>query len=68
MKLKLSEVALALWHTAGLPGSDKKESPEGMWDCESGISSFFLIKPFSYTVLILKDFGRQLRDGGIVAS
>ena len=47
MKLKLSEVALALWHTAGLPGSDKKESPEGMWDCESGISSFFLIKPFS---------------------
>ena len=68
MKLKLSEVALALWHTAGLAGLDTKESPEGMWDCESDIIRFFLIKPFSSTVLILKDFGRQLRDGGIVAS
>ena len=41
MKLKLSEVALALWHTAGLAGSDTKESPESMWDCESDIISFF---------------------------
>ena len=42
MKLKLSEAALALWHTAGLAGLNTKESPEGMWDCESGtVSSGF---------------------------